>query len=136
MTGTYTDDTLGGSSSSEERDKVKQEIGERYRIRDADTVQFALGMKLTHDRQQGSTTLSMPAYWENLLAKHGFDASKPKATLLPPGTALSSDPLPMSAEESYFMRDKPYREVLGAVQFGAGACRSDIAEAANVLSRD
>ncbi|GAW08486.1 retrovirus-related pol polyprotein from transposon tnt 1-94 [Lentinula edodes] len=49
MTGTYTDDTLGGSSSNEEMEKAKREIGSRYRIKETDSVQFALGMKLTHD---------------------------------------------------------------------------------------
>lgn len=33
------------------------------------------------------------------------------------------------------MRDKPYQEILGAVQFGAAACHPDITHAANVLSQ-
>src|SRR5579875_2758088 len=102
MTGTYTDDTLGGSSSISEMKQVKQEIGERYRIKDTDSVQFALGMRLTHDRERGTATLSMPAYWDNLLAKHRLDASKPKSTPLPPGTILSADSLPQSHEDSEF----------------------------------
>ena len=90
-TGTYTDDTLGGSSSIEELERSKREIGERYRIKETDSVKFALGMKLTHDRERGTATLSMPAYWDNLLAKYGFDAAKPKSTPLPPGTSLHID---------------------------------------------
>lgn len=42
-------------------------------VEDALCVQFALGMKLTHDRECGTTTLSMPAYWgkEELIQHKG-----------------------------------------------------------------
>ncbi|KAF8823454.1 hypothetical protein HHX47_DHR10000197 [Lentinula edodes] len=135
MTGTYTDDTLGGSSSIQEMKKAKMEIGSKYRIKETDSVQFALGMKLTHDRDQGIATLSMPAYWNNLLSHHGLQDMKPKSTPLPNGAVLSMGTSPPSTEDIEFMREKPYQEILGAVQFGAAACRPDIAHAANVLSR-
>ncbi|KAF5390763.1 hypothetical protein D9757_004414 [Collybiopsis confluens] len=51
MTGTYTDDTLGGSSSVQERDRAKGEIGEAYRVKETDSVEFALGMRLIHNRE-------------------------------------------------------------------------------------
>lgn len=34
-----------------------------------------------------------------------------------------------------FMHDKPYREILGVIQFGAAACCPDLAYSANVLSQ-
>jgi hypothetical protein len=48
-TGTYTDDTFGGSSSAGEMERAKTEIGEVFRIKETDDIQFALGMRLAHD---------------------------------------------------------------------------------------
>lgn len=95
MTGTYTDDTLRGSPSIEEKVKVKQEIWERYRIKDTDSVKFALGMKLTHDQEAGTATLAMSAYWETLPARHGLNTAKLKQTPFTPGTTLSPDSSPI-----------------------------------------
>ncbi|THU77715.1 hypothetical protein K435DRAFT_637985, partial [Dendrothele bispora CBS 962.96] len=69
ITGTYTDDTLGGSSSREEETRVKKEIGDVYRVKETDSVQFALGMRLVHDRDKGTASLSMRAYFERLFTK-------------------------------------------------------------------
>jgi hypothetical protein len=135
MTGTYTDDTLGGSSSKEEMDRAKAEIGSRYRIKETDTVQFALGMRLVHDRESGTATLSMPAYWDQLFARFGLQDLKPKATPYPPGLKLTKDQSPKTDADRHYMKDKPYGELLGGIQFGQGACRPDFAFETNDLAQ-
>ncbi|KAJ3964732.1 hypothetical protein EV361DRAFT_775370, partial [Lentinula raphanica] len=75
---------------------------------DADSVQFALGMKLTHDREKGTASLSMEAYFDRVFTKFGMDNLKPKSTPLPPGIALSVDQSPQNDEDRAFMRNKPY----------------------------
>lgn len=49
VTGTYTDDTLRFSSLIQEMENAKKEIGEQYCIKNMDSIQFSLSMKLTHD---------------------------------------------------------------------------------------
>jgi hypothetical protein len=134
-TGTYTDDTLGGSSSVGEMEKAKREIGNVFRIKETDSVEFALGMQLTHDRERGTATLSMEAYWDRLLARYHFDDLKPKSTPFPAGISLSANQSPRTEEDTYFMKDKRYAEILDGIQFGQAACRPDITYATNVLSR-
>jgi hypothetical protein len=134
-TGTYTDDTFGGSSSAEEMKRAKAEIGDVFRIKETDNIQFALGMRLTHDREQGIATLSMEAYWDRLLARHNFQDLKPKSTPLPIGSHLSVKQAPSTHEDIHFMRDKRYAEILGGIQFGQAACRPDLTYSTNVLSR-
>jgi hypothetical protein len=134
-TGTYTDDTLGGSSLVGEMEKAKKDIGNAFRIKETDNVEFALGMRLTHDREKGTAMLSMEAYWDRLLSKYHFDDLKPKSTPFPASVSLSVDQSPKTDDDTYFMQDKKYAEILGGIQFGQAACRPDITYATNVLSR-
>jgi hypothetical protein len=77
----------------------------------------------------------MPAYWDQLLTKFGLQDLKPKPTPYPPGLVLSKEQSPKMEEDWHFMRDKPYRELLGGIQFGQGACRPDMAYETNDLSQ-
>lgn len=77
----------------------------------------------------------MQAYFDRLFAKHGMDRLKPASTPFPPGLVLSSAQSLKSDNDTFFMRDKPYAKIIGALQFSAAACCPDIAFATNVLSR-
>ncbi|KAJ3710791.1 hypothetical protein C8R42DRAFT_596552, partial [Lentinula raphanica] len=59
----------------------------------------------------------MPAYWDQVFARHGLQDLKPKSTPLPNGIVLTLDQSPKTEEDKIFMRDKPYSELLGALQF-------------------
>ncbi|KAJ3764894.1 hypothetical protein FB446DRAFT_656019, partial [Lentinula raphanica] len=59
----------------------------------------------------------MPAYWDQVFARHGLQFLKPKSTPLPTGIVLSTDQAPQNDEDRAFMKDKPYSELLGALQF-------------------
>ncbi|KAJ3964184.1 hypothetical protein EV361DRAFT_812481, partial [Lentinula raphanica] len=59
----------------------------------------------------------MPAYWDQLLTRYGMHELKPKATPLPNGIVLSIDQSPKTDEDREYMRDKPYAEILGGIQF-------------------
>lgn len=134
-TGTYTDDTAGGSSSLEEAERAKKELGEKYAIKVTDEVEFSLGMRLEHNREKGTATLSMRGYLERLLERHGFTNIKPKSTLFALGTLLSKEGSPSTDAQRRFMADKPYDVIVGGLQFAVGAMRPDLAFSVNVLSR-
>lgn len=119
-TGTYTDDTAGASSTKEEAERAKGEIGERFPIKVTDDVEFSLGMQLTHDREKGTASLSMRAYFERLLDRHGFSDIKPKTTPFVLGTVLSKKGAPSTDEELVFMKDKPYDTIVGGLQYAVG----------------
>ncbi|KAG9219551.1 hypothetical protein CCMSSC00406_0008242 [Pleurotus cornucopiae] len=134
-TGTYTDDIAGGSSSLEEAERAKRELGEKYAIKVTDEVEFSLGMRLEHDREKGTATLSMRGYLERLLERHSFSDIKPKSTPFALGTRLSKDGALSMQAQSDFMADKPYDVIVGGLQFAVGAMRPDLTFSVNVLSR-
>jgi hypothetical protein len=123
MTGTYTDDTFGGSSSAGEMEKAKAEIGDVFRIKETDNIQFALGMRLTHDREKGIATLSIEAYWDRLLNKHNLQDLKPKSTPFPSGIQLFVAQAPHTDDDIHFMKDKRVRDSFGVLSLGFGGVR-------------
>jgi hypothetical protein len=88
-TGTYTDDTFGGSSLAGEMEKAKAEIGKVFQIKETDNIQFTLGMCLAHDQERGIAMLKMEAYWDRLLIRYNLQDLKPKSTPLPSSIQLS-----------------------------------------------
>jgi hypothetical protein len=65
MTGRYTDDISGGSLSLvREMEMAKKEIVREFRVKSTDSIKFALSMKLVHDRERETASLSMEAYWD------------------------------------------------------------------------
>lgn len=134
-TGTYTDDTVGGSSSLEEAERAKKELGDKYAIKVTDEVEFSLGMRLEHNREKGTATLSMRGYLERLLERHGFTNINPKSTPFALGTLLSKEGSPTTDTQRRFMADKPYDVIVGGLQFAVGAMRPDLAFSVNILSR-
>ncbi|KAJ3833042.1 hypothetical protein F5878DRAFT_547248, partial [Lentinula raphanica] len=59
----------------------------------------------------------MPAYWDQVFVRHGLQDLKPKSTPMAPGVVLSVEQGPTTDEDRLFMKDKPYSELLGAIQF-------------------
>lgn len=126
MTGTYMDDILGGSSNVEEMGRAKNQIGVKYRIKETEDIQVALGICLIQDRDAGTVSLSMELYFECLLAKYNLSGLKPKSTPFPPGLTLSSSQLPQTKDKPAYMKEEPYQEIVGALLFAAAAACPDI----------
>lgn len=134
ITSTYTDDVTGVSSSTEEADRAKMELGAKYDMKDLGDLDFVLGIKIFHNPVDKSISLSQRAYSERVLKRFGMDTCNAKRTPLPPGLSLSASTLPLAAEDRYYMQDKPYREALGSLMYLMIATRPDLGFAVNVLS--
>jgi hypothetical protein len=135
VTGTYTDDVSGISSSPEEAVRAKAELGAKYDARDLGELEKTLGIKIDHDPLTGAISISQRAYAERVLQRFGMQDCNPKRTPISTGTPLIESPTLLSREDAFFMRDKPYLAVLGCIMFLMIATRPDLAYAVNVLSR-
>ena len=58
ITSTYTDDTTGTSSMKEGTEKVKAELGWRYKMKDLGEASLVLGIKIERDREAGTISIS------------------------------------------------------------------------------
>ncbi len=90
---------------------------------------------MTRNEKTGTITLSQRPYLERLLKKWGMSDCNPKYTPLPLGINLSLDDCAVTPEQIHFMKDKPYREVLGGVMWAQVGTRLDLSYAVNLLAR-
>ena len=66
--------------------------------------------------------------------RYGFTDIKPLSIPFDPHTRLSKSQMATTVEEITFMRDKPYREALGALQYLSVATHPDITYTVNLLA--
>jgi hypothetical protein len=92
-------------------------------------------MEIKRDREARTVHISQRAYIDSILRRYNFDELKPLSTPMDPSIRLSIEQAPSSAAEVAIMRDKPYREAVGALNWAALATRPDIAFAVATVAR-
>lgn len=132
VTTTHTDDVLSASSSKEEALRVMKEFADKWDLKDVDELQLLLG--LTVERfDNGDVGITQTAYFEKVLRHFGFWDLSPLSTPLPPHTQVHANAAPLSEADIAFMKDKPFRPVLGTLIWGSSGTRPDISFACGAL---
>jgi hypothetical protein len=79
--------------------------------------------------------VSQHAYIDSILRRYNFNELKPLSAPMDPSIRLTSDQSPATTAEHAIMRDKPYREAVGALNWAALTTRPDIAFAVATVTR-
>jgi hypothetical protein len=135
ITSTYTDDIFGISSTPAGGRIASEELDLCFETKDLGEPTYILGIEITRDKDAGTISLSQRTFFERMLEEFGMADCNPKSTPLPVGIVLSAKDCPTTDEDRRYMVDKPYREVLGKMNWAAGGTRPDIAYATGTLSR-
>jgi len=98
-------------------------------------VHWLLRIKITHDRNARSISLSQTAYIEKILAHFNLSNAKPLSSPITPGTNLSKEDAPADPTKAARMKKMPYREAIGSLMYAAIATRPDISYAISTLSQ-
>jgi hypothetical protein len=131
----FVDDITFASKDKAKIQELKLELGKHFKLRDLGATSFLLGVEITCDRAKRTLLLSQRQYVLDLLDCFGFANSSPVSTLLDPGTRLSADQAPATAEDEAFIRTVPYVSAVGALMYLATATRPDVAYSVGVLCR-
>ena len=151
----YVDDALVTTSSLNMWEHVKTEIHQRTPMSDSGELSNILGMKITHDREARTITISQRLKIEKLLEQFGVhhDTTHPKLTPLPVGHRTNSEGMPTSASEqeeharsatsplrpngfeNYYALVHDYRTILGSLGHLAIWGRNDIKHAVYLMAR-
>jgi len=131
----HVDDLTIVTSTVELMSRVKEELKKEFKISDLGEIHWILGFDVKRNREMKTISLSQKAYIKSILEKYGFEGIKPYAAPMDPNCKLSTTDSPKTATEFAVMRDKPYRECVGSLQYAASGTRVDIAYVVNVLSR-
>jgi hypothetical protein len=135
ITSTYTDDVTGISSTTAGAELAREELGWKYEVKDLGEASLVLGIRIDRNRDAGTITISQRAYLERVLARYGMAECNPRPTPLPLGVELTKGQAPSTEVDRHFMKDKPYREVLGSVMYAQIATRPDLSYAVSTLSK-
>ncbi|PIL28794.1 transcription factor [Ganoderma sinense ZZ0214-1] len=115
--------------------EVKTKLREAFEILDEGEIHWILGFAVIRDRAARTLSLSQTAYIEAIIRRYGLEDAKPLSMPMDPHVQLTAEQSPKTTAEVAEMRNVPYREVVGSLQYASMGTRPDITYAVSVLSR-
>ena len=116
-------------------EKLKKDIGAIIEVVDSSEIHWLLGIEIRRSLHSRTIHLSQRSYIDAILSRYGFSDTKPLTIPFDPHIHLTKDQCPTTVGDIAFMRDKPYREALGALQYLSVATGLDITYAVSILAR-
>ncbi|CAI7748707.1 unnamed protein product [Closterium sp. NIES-54] len=126
----YVDDHVFATADAEALTHVKSKLQKRHTCTVLGELTSYLGLRITRDRAQHSTTLTQSHMVQQALQRFGFTYSSPHSTLLPTGHSLSAPPSDESVEPS-----GPYPELVGCLMYMMTCTQPDLAYPLSLLAR-
>ncbi|CAK5270155.1 unnamed protein product [Mycena citricolor] len=131
LTSTHTDDVVGASSGEAESKRVVEEFAEKWDLKQVD-LNLLLGLTV-EKLPNGDISLGQRQYFEKVLDHFGYSNLPPLSTPLPPGYQIRASPAVLPPDDGLFMKDKPFRQILGCIVWGSSGTRPDLAYACCAL---
>ena len=122
----HVDDCTIAASNLRLIEEFKAGLRKHVEVTDLGELHWMLGIKIKRNWDKGTIHLSQCTYIDSILRRYNFDELKPLSTPMDPSIHFSSDQSPSTTAEHVIMRDKPYREAVGALNWAALATRPDI----------
>jgi hypothetical protein len=110
------DSTITGSSTTL-IDVFKRRIAERFDITDLGPVSWLLGLAVVRDRTKRILMISQESYVESLIRRFGLENAKSLTVPINSNTRLLSNDSPTTVEGKQDMKEVPYRELIGALNW-------------------
>jgi transposase InsO family protein len=131
----HVDDCTIAANSATAVDAFKAGLRKHVEVTDLGELHWMLGIEVKRDRAGGTIHLSQRSYIDSILRRFGFEDTKPVSTPFDTQVRLTLEQAPADAAEFAIMRDVPYREAVGALNWAALATRPDIAFAVSTVAR-
>jgi Reverse transcriptase (RNA-dependent DNA polymerase) len=131
----HVDDCTIAATSPRLVNALKDGLRKHVEVTDLGELHWMLGIEVKRDREARTIHLSQRAYIDSILRRFNFDGLKPLSTPMDTQVHLRSEQAPTTPAEFAMMRDVPYREAVGALNWAALATRPDIAFAVATVAR-
>jgi hypothetical protein len=126
----WVDDFRVAADNEEDLENFEIEMRKIFPVKIADK-EWYLGMKVVHNRENGTINITQQAYIEKLAEQFNMGKAHPVKTPLDPGLKLVKPQTDVVDEEAQRF---PYREAVGAILWTARCCHPEVLYAANVLA--
>ena len=135
LLGVYVDDLPIAGTSEDLVMEFIAELRQQFPIKHLGPLEHFLGIHVKRNRTLGTLSLSQENFVDNILTKFDMFECSPISTPLTVPCKLSSEDSPHTTEETYFMKNIPYRQVLGSIRYLVSCTRPDLSFATGYLSR-
>ena len=123
----HVDNCTIAASTPELVTDFKDSLRKHVEVTDLGELHWMLGIEVRRDREACTIHLSQRAYIDSILRRYNLNDLRPLSTPMDTQVWLTSEHAPASAGEFAAMRDVPYWEAVGALNWAALATRPDIA---------
>ena len=123
----HVDDTTMTGSSVDLIKRYEEQIGEIFDITHLRTVSWLLGLAITRDRTKQTLSISQEAYISSIVHCFNLEDAKPLSTPIDSNTHLLKDDCPITIEDKQEMKNVPYHEIVGTLNWLAVGSRPDTA---------
>jgi hypothetical protein len=131
----YVDDCTVAADSMALVNTFRTNLSEHIKLTDLGQLHWMLGLEVKHDCEAGSIHLSQHTYLDSIIQRFSCCELKLLSTPFDTQVRLTLEQAPASTEEFAIMRDVPYREAVGMLNWAALATRPDIAFAVATVAR-
>jgi hypothetical protein len=131
----HVDDMSLVASSQDMMNTLKSKLTARLEVVDSGAIHWLLGVEIRRNLDLRTIHLSQRAYLEAIIARYGFSDIKPRAVPMDPHLSLSREHCARTVEDFAFMKNKPFREALGALMYASVVSRPNITYAVGQLAR-
>lgn len=131
----YVDDLLVASRNLNVLNTIKSKLCKKFKMKDLGQVSNILGMHVEHQGATGRINISQEAYVKRVIERFGMTHANAVSTPMEAGVKLLREDEASSQEEKDEMKQVPYRELIGSLNYLANTTRPDLAFVTNVLSR-
>ena len=114
---------------------LKDSLRQHVEVTDLGELHWMLSLEVQRDRVGRTIHISQRAYIDAILRHYHFDKLKLLSTPMDIQVRLTSEQSPRDAAEFAAMRNVPYREAVGALNWAALTTRPDIAFAVATVAR-
>jgi len=127
----HVDDSVLISNNRAELDGFKCSFAKRFNLDDRGALQYFLGMQIKRDRQKSLLWISQQRYLTDVLARFNMSDCNSVSTPMDPGYQFS----PATDEEYEAVKDFPFQQVVGSLQYATLVSRPDFQFAVNKLGQ-
>ena len=122
----HVDDITITRSTMKLVNEFKRWINDKFQITDLGAISWLLGLAIKQDRTVRTLYISQRSYIELIIHRFNLEDAKPLTIPIDPNTSLSKDQCPATEEGKEIMKNVPYHEAIGALNWVAVGSRPDI----------
>lgn len=127
----WINDLLLFGDDKDETDKIKKLLEKEFEVHNLGEPQFLIGMEISHDKSNQTTTLSQKNYIKKIIDKHSLSDANPVSTLMDPNVNLLRKTSPNDDPCSATL----YAAAIGSLMYAAIGTHIDIAYTVQNLSQ-